>query len=76
MSAGSAQPPRGWAVLAFPPEARQRNEASALAAQPREEPAPEVVARRVLTALPMMVIGLGVAEAEAGLSKAPGLVLV
>jgi len=76
MSAGSPQPPRGWAVLAFPPEARQRSEASALAAQQREEPAPEVVARRLLTALPMVVRVLGVAEAQAELAKVPGLVLV
>jgi hypothetical protein len=35
--------------------------------QQREEPAPEVVAHRVLTALPMVVSVLGVAEAQAGL---------
>jgi hypothetical protein len=59
----------GGAALAFPTEVRQRSEVSALAAQPREEPAPEVVARRVLTALPMVVNVLGVAEAQVGTTR-------
>ena len=59
---------RAGLTPAYATEARQRSEASALAAQQREEPAPEVVARRVLTALPMVVSVLGVAEAQAGLA--------
>jgi hypothetical protein len=38
--------------------------------------APEVMARHMLTALPMVVSVLGVAETQAGLAKVPGLVLL